>query len=445
MNGWNRFITQFQKDVKLWLFFIAYFLLFRCSFQVLFRHQIDASSTYRDVMAALFNGLRYDSVIATYLLVVPFLFSIIAGFANTSHLANKVRKVTGTAGVVLATVVCVSTFSYFKEFGDQFNHFIFGLIYDDLGAIVTTILKEYHVIPKVVGMVLIIVAALKIMCLLIRDPFVAPQSLNRLTPALVPKILAVIIIAAFFGIGIRGSLGRRPVQPRDAAITKDEFLNKTVLNPFMALLYAVEQHIKISKTQGFKVFLPDGDVRSAAQTVFSTKDVYDDLDRYTLRYAKGTKHTPPRHIFLIVGEGYSAWPLMRKYEALGLAAGVQQLSQNGLSVKKFLPSSGGTMSSIGVIVTGLPDVGVNTNYQMSARTPYPTSIAKIFKQLGYRTRFFYGGYLSWHRVGDFCRSQGFDEIYGGGHIGSWASSNEWGVDDEYLFEFVLKSADDDPP
>jgi phosphoglycerol transferase MdoB-like AlkP superfamily enzyme len=445
MNGWHRFISQWQKDLKLWLFFMAFFLLFRSAFLVFFRHQIDASSTYRDVVAALLNGLRFDSVITTYLIVIPLFFSIMSGFANTVQLANKVRKIVGTVGVILSTIICVTTFSYFKEFGDQFDHFIFGLIYDDFRAIVTTIWKEYHFIANAIGMAVIVVAALIIMRRLIRHPFLSLQSLNRLTPTLVRKIIAVMMIAVFLGIGIRGSLGRRPVQPRDVAITKDEFLNKSVLNPFMALIYSVQRQLEISNVKGFKVFLPEGDVRKAAQTFFSTKEAYDDLDQYMLRYAKGINHKAPRHIFLIVGEGYSAWPLMKKYEALGLAEGVKQLSQDGLSVEEFLPSSGGTMSSLGVIVTGLPETGVKTNYQKTARTVYPTSIANIFRQLGYRTRFFYGGYLSWQRIGDFCRSQGFDEIYGGGHIGSWASSNEWGVNDEYLFEFVLKSVDDDRP
>lgn len=236
MTGLSRFIAQWQKDFQLWLFFIAFFQLFRCAFLLFFRHQIHESSTYHDVVAAIFNGLRFDSVITTYLLAIPFLFSIISGFVNTSHLADRIRKIFGTAGVVLSTVAWVATFSYFKEFGDQFDHFIFGLIYDDLGATVTTIWKEYHVIPNVIAMALIVVIALRIMSLPIRQSFLSPQTLNRLTPTLVRKFIAVMIIFILFTMGIRGSLGRRPVQPRDVAITKDEFLNKTVLNPFMSLL-----------------------------------------------------------------------------------------------------------------------------------------------------------------------------------------------------------------
>jgi len=445
MNGWSRFFVQWQKDLKLWLFFMAFFLLFRCALVIYFRHQIDASSAFLDTIAAFLNGLRFDSVVATYLLAIPFLFSIISGFAGTVHLADKIRNIFGTVGVILSTLACVATFSYFKEFGDQFNHFIFGLIYDDFRATLTTIWKEYHVIPNAIAMAVIAFAAVKIMRRLIRKPFLSPPSLDRMTPGLARKILAVILIAALFVVGVRGSAGRRPVELKDAAITKDEFLNKAVLNPFMALLYAVEEQLEVTNVKGFKVFLPDGDIRRAAGTFFATDESYDNLDRYMLRHARGAAHKAPRHIFLIVGEGYSAWPLMKKYGSLGLAEGGRRLSQNGLSVENFVPSAGGTMSSLAVIATGLPDAGVNTNYQKTARSAYPTSIAEIFRQLGYRTRFFYGGYLSWQKVGDFCRRQGFDEIYGGGHIGSWASSNEWGVNDDYLFEFVIKTAAEDRP
>jgi CTP synthase len=37
---------------------------------------------------------------------------------------------------------------------------------------------------------------------------------------------------------------------------------------------------------------------------------------------------------------------------------------------------------------------------------------ETFKRLGYRTRLFYGGYLSWQRFGIFARDQGADEVYG---------------------------------
>ena len=424
---------------------MLYFLLFRISFLVFFNHHINESTSHFAIVATLLNGIRFDSVVATYFILVPFILSTICGFVDIQHVANKIRIITGALFVILSTAAWFVTFSYFKEFNDQFNHFIFGLVYDDLRAIFITIWKEYHVIPNIIGMVLVGILMLHAMRLFIRKPFFSTQSLSKIAPTVAHRIFAIVLSISFLVIGIRGSIGRRPIQLKDAAITEDEFLNKSVLNPHIALVHAVRQHLRISKPEGLNVFLPDSDVIRAAQIVFSTRENHENLDDYMIKYAKGSRVKSPRHIFIIVAESYSAWPLLPAYEPLGLAEGAKNLAENGLSVKKFLPSSGGTMASLVAIMVGLPDAGVYTNYQRTSRSAYPSSIASIFKQLGYKTRFFYGGYLSWQRIGDFCRSQGFDEIYGGGHMGNWVSSNEWGVDDEFLFEFVLRTVSDDIP
>ena len=103
------------------------------------------------------------------------------------------------------------------------------------------------------------------------------------------------------------------------------------------------------------------------------------------------------------------------------------------------------MASVVCVTTGLANPGVRTNFRKSARTPYPFSLAEQFKRLGYRTRFFYGNSLSCHSLGDFCRNQGFEEVYGRAHVGYWKSGNAWGADDEHLFDLVVEKVDDDRP
>jgi phosphoglycerol transferase MdoB-like AlkP superfamily enzyme len=144
-------------------------------------------------------------------------------------------------------------------------------------------------------------------------------------------------------------------------------------------------------------------------------------------------------------ESYDAWPLLKKYESLGLTSSLKDLARRGIHVESFLPSSDGTMSSLTAIISGLPYTGLEINYQDTSRKTYPSSLAEAFKRLGYKTRFFYGGYLSWQKAGDFARAQGFDELYGAGHMSSWTSIHEWGLEDEYLFDFVAKTVDDARP
>jgi phosphoglycerol transferase MdoB-like AlkP superfamily enzyme len=444
-SRWNRFLIQWQRVAILWLFCIVFLMGFRMSLIGVFRRQIGAASHWTDILAVGLNGLRYDCVVATYFSILPLLFSLLLLFADFRSAAESIRKWSAVVFVLSSTLLGFVTYTYFAEFGDQFNHFIFGIIYDDLNAVLITVWKHYHPLANAIGIALVTWAGLRLYKRvahrgLLRDAFV-----QWVTTSPLGKIIFSLGVLILFAAGVRGSVGRRPVQLKDAGITADDFLNKTVLNPQMALVYAVAQHIRLSQSKGIEYFLPDRNLEEAARFVSGKPGTEADLDAYFTRTAKGPKGNTPRHIFLIVAESYSAWPLLAKFAPLGLAEGVKQLAEQGLIVARFLPASSGTMSSLSAIITGLPDAGIHTNYQKTSRTPYPSSLPAAFARLGYRTRFFYGGFLSWQRVGDFCRNQGFEEIYGGGDMGTWIRSNEWGVDDEYLFDFVLKTVDDRTP
>ncbi len=60
-------------------------------------------------------------------------------------------------------------------------------------------------------------------------------------------------------------------------------------------------------------------------------------------------------------------------------------------------------------------------------------------------RLFYGGYLSWQRFGDFATDQGAEEVYGAPHMSKGVATHEWGVDDEYLLDFIADTVDDSRP
>jgi phosphoglycerol transferase MdoB-like AlkP superfamily enzyme len=143
-------------------------------------------------------------------------------------------------------------------------------------------------------------------------------------------------------------------------------------------------------------------------------------------------------------ESYDAWSMEPEYAGLHLTDRLNALGREGLHVRGFISSGIGTIQSLGVFITGLPFARVLVNYKPAVRKGVPTAAAGIFKRLGYRPQFFYGGFLSWQRVGQFCHEQGFEEIYGGDQMTQSSRSNEWGVDDEDLFRFVLKHTGPEP-
>ncbi|HXY62447.1 MAG TPA: sulfatase-like hydrolase/transferase, partial [Nitrospirota bacterium] len=441
-----RFLLRFLKDAKLWLSFMIYLSLFRIAFIFYFRNRIQPDSSYSDIVFSLLNGCRFDSMASTCWFGVPFLASILLVFFDADRIADRIRAVTGAAFIIVTTIAWVVTFGYFNEYSDQFNYMLFNLYYDDTAAIFKTIWADYHPL-----FYLVIIAGTATLAIALQKRFV---QWHRILPATLAKrpftplsgILTALVILALVGAAARGSVGSRPAQRKDIAVTRDTFLNQSIVNPYFSLLFAVEDHRDAAGNAGLETYLPDGNVRKAAQELFQTGQSYDNLDTYFLRHAHGPKGVPPRHIFLVVMESYDAWPFLKKYASLGITQNLKALAQKGIYFDSFLPASGGTMQSLSSIISGFPYSRVEINYQVTARKPYPSSIAETFKRLGYRTRLFYGGYLSWQRFGDFAHDQGFEETYGAPHmLKPGATPHEWGVDDEYLVDFIVNKVNDDKP
>jgi phosphoglycerol transferase MdoB-like AlkP superfamily enzyme len=446
MKRFNRFLLHFLKDVKLWLSFMLYLSLFRIAFIIYFRNKMQQDTNYSDIVLSLLNGIRYDSMVSTCWFAIPFLTGLLLLFFDADRIVDRVRSVTGAAFVIVTSVAWVLTFGYFHEYNEQFNYMLFNLYYDDTAAIFRTIWADYH--PIIYFLIIGAVAALAISVQkrFLRKHFISPEAITarRFTP--LSGIITGLVIVVLIVTAARGSVGPRPAQRKDEAVAKDMFLNQSVENPYFALLYTVQDHQNAAGWNGLESFVPDGNVRKAAQELYHNNESYDNLDKYLIKHARGPKSIPPRHIFLVVMESYDAWPLLDKYASLGITENLKGLARKGLYFKAFLPATDSTMESLASIISGLPYAHVEINYQVTARKPYPSSIAETFKRLGYRTRLFYGGYLSWQRFGDFARDQGFEEIYGAPHI--WrpgAATHEWGVDDEYLVDFIVNKVNDDKP
>ncbi len=441
MLSWNRFRDEIRKDVMQWLVFMLTLSFFRVVLIVYFRDKIDPASSSADVAKALMNGLRFDGMAASYFILFPLALSVLSGIFNLGALIHWLKKIYGSLFLVLTTILSIVTLVYFREYNDQFNHFVFNLYYDDTRAILSTIWSGYHVIPNLLAIAALSLLLLKVSSLFLKSSVMAADPSSRPLPVSL-RILAVLFGVTLLLAGTRGSYGHRPAKIEDAAVTRDVFLNKAVLNPYSALMYAYTEHVRLNYVMaGLKFWLPDQDIRKAAQELLHDRRSLDNLDEYLKRTASGHRNPQPKQIFLVVMESYDAWPLMHKYASLGLTSELDAIAAKGIHISNFLPASDGTATSLTALVSGLGDANVIINYQPSSRSPYPSSIAESFRRLGYRTRFFYGGYLSWQKIGDFMKGQGFDEVYGAAHIGSWASHNEWGVEDQALFDFIVRTVE----
>ena len=433
---------QLFADLVLWLALVLLFLAFRGALFLIFRAELSEPPSPQAFRRCFETGLRSDATAAMWALLPSLAFTLVGFFHPLGVWHQRIRKLTVVIVLTLCAIVFIADVGYFTEYDNQFDHWIFGLIYDDRAAIAQTIWKSYHV------MLLILIGAIAVSL----SAWLLGKILRRAESTDVPDFLgtkvaraitvALIVIWAF--VGARVWLGKNLAGLKNAASTGDEFLNKIVLNPFFALRYAIWQEHSMQKSIGLKDILPSADVRGAAAALFPSARDAANLDDCMKRIAPGNPGQRPSHIFIVVMESYDAWALQPEYGGLHLTDRVKQLGQQGIRAQGFISSGVSTVESLGVIITGLPFARAFVNFQPIVRRGLPTAAAPIFKQLGYKPRFFYGGYMSWQRIGEFCREQGFDEVYGGDQMVPHALHKEWGVDDEDLFRFVVEHTGAEP-
>ncbi|HKC50327.1 MAG TPA: LTA synthase family protein [Myxococcota bacterium] len=427
---------ELAANAVLWLVLVVSLSAFRAFLIWWFRAKLSPQAGSEAFSRCFSNGLRFDVSIATYTLLLTLLPTLLSWAVPLGRWPERMRRALTPVVLCVYALAFAIDAAYFAEYDDQFNHWIFGLVYDDRRAIFTTIWKTYPVVWLLslcaVGALGAIWGVSRLTRAAARRVAVARGLDRRWAPA-----VAFALVVALTGFGLRGSLGRRPLQEKDIATTGDVLLNKLVPNPFFALYAAIRDHLSLESSAGMRSFLPDGDVRAAARALFPARGDAADLDASLERSAPGGVEPRADHVFVAVMESYDSWSMQPKFASLHLTDRVSALARDGIQAWAFVSAGSGTIKSLGAIITGLPAAGLFVNYLPLVRAGVPTSAPAIFRRLGYRTRFFYGGYLSWQRIGDFAREQGFDEVYGGDQMSAKLSGNEWGVDDAALFRFIL--------
>lgn len=165
--------------------------------------------------------------------------------------------------------------------------------------------------------------------------------------------------------------------------------------------------------------------------------------------SKSPKSQKINHVFYIVAESLGTFAFDKKYDEIGLVAGMKSLvdNQKGFLVPRFFENAHGTIWSIETQISGLYYTGVRLSFQAARLKELPTAVASNMKRAGFSTHFYYGGSESWQNLGTYARSQGFEEVNGIGVLEDFAIKqkypnpyrNVWGVWDGILLDYVANN------
>lgn len=427
----KHFLKELSNLIFFWFFGILFFTIFRIIFISIFYKSIQQEVYFAELLNVLFMGFRFDCTAVAYFLLLPFLFLLVLAPFNLYKIIKITRKIHQILFVIFSTLICVVTINYFKEYEDQFNNFLFLAIYDDKKAVFNTILEYYHPILNSLIIIITITIGLYIFRFF-SDKKNIYQLFKKIRFKRSKYVFALLALVLFI-FGIRGSVSSIPALRQYSGISKDVFLNKTIINPYRSLDYAISDFNRVNLLDGKNPFMKENEF----EKTFTTNKVTDEITKT----AQGPTIEKPKQIFLIVMESYDSWPLMDKYLPFGFSSQLNSIAKNGTHFTHFLPAGNTTIDSFGAIMTNVPNCGINLSHIGTINDPFDTSIFTQFKKLGYETNLYYGGYLSWENIGELAKYEGVDRIFSGVDGGGKTDTGGWGIEDEKLFNLVFKNTD----
>ncbi len=113
-------------------------------------------------------------------------------------------------------------------------------------------------------------------------------------------------------------------------------------------------------------------------------------------------------------------------------------SHRGLALTQLIATGNRTVRGMESVLAGFLPLPGGALLQRDGSNEVLT-LARVFERLGYRTRFFYGGYGIFDGLKKFACANGYQEFIERPDLPSEAFKTIWGVADEYLFDALLDS------
>jgi len=447
-NRWDIFFVNIQQDLKCFLYIWIVLNIFRLIFIITMKEYWLTDTNFEEILTAIYYGARISLKTAAALWAGTFLFVTLPQTIFHTEKLNFMRIWISSLYTVVLSLIFMAQFPYYKEFHVGFNQMIFNTFQDDESALFYTLIDQYQLFQRVIVVLIMAVLFTYVVKRILKTKTLSFYAFsNRIVLALTRSgvVIFLILLAIFVRFG--GSLAYAgSIHWENGSKCKDPFLNEAILDQGQSMYraYSIKKRIEEGTASGVEQANLKNDLLEIAQKkhIQIPAEIHS-IDDYLVHQASGPKIEKPKHVFIIIGESYAAWPTLDKYADLHIADGLRSIEKepDAVFVSRFMPNGAFTPMAVNAVISGLNDVNIYPNHQPeSYRQVYKTALAPQLKKLGYKTVFWYAGFSGWERIQDFALAQGFDEFHSASDI-PYGSGNVWGCDDEYLFNAIQSYAE----
>ncbi|MFX4242747.1 LTA synthase family protein [Aliarcobacter butzleri] len=362
-----------------------------------------------------------DTIVICIILVIPTIFLAITP-KIFSNFISKFLNIYILFFLVIALFIECASFPFFAQYDLRPNYlFIEYLEYPQ--EVTSLLFKDYKF--QFIAVFILIIATIRIYS---KSKFINFEQVFKQNYISRILILAPILLVLF--LGIRSSLGHRPVNISDALYSENRVINEITKNSLHSLGYAYYSNKKAKNniSKYGKI-----DIKEAYKVASLAIGIdYKDEKKPFYREVKSklaSKKQKNLVIFIQESMGAQFTGFIGKQN---FTPNLDNLAQDYLSFTNLYSNGTRSVRGLAALTSGtLPINGIEVIKRNKSQEDYFT-VASLLKPYGYKSSFIYGGEARFDNMKGWYLGNGFDEVIEQKDFTNPIFTSTWGVSDEDL-------------
>lgn len=234
-------------------------------------------------------------------------------------------------------------------------------------------------------------------------------------------------------LGVRSTLGHRPMNPAMVAFSTNATVNVLPLNSFYSLAHATREWLKHEEGAEIYGLLPDAEVIASVRAGSGLPaSAFTHAQIPTLAGRDVAAGHPPRNLVIVLEESLGA-QFIGSLGGLPLSPRYDRLSRQGWAFTRLYATGTRSVRGIEAVLTGFAPTPAQAVVKRQRSQQGFFTLAELLRRHGYDTTFYYGGESHFDNMRGFFLGNGFTRIIEQKDYRNPVFTGSWGVSDEDLF------------
>ena len=392
--------------IRFYLLTLLIFLAAKAVFMI--ANVADHAFTAADMVSVMWHGLTLDLSTSIYILLLPFLISMISLWWDHVILRKILRGYYVFIALMLALAFVADTCLY--------PFWGFKLDASCLQYLETPVEARASVsgLYMTISLIVLVTATCVFYRLYRLIPFWESRPKHQPTAT-----LGNILLIPVFIIGIRGGLDESTTNVGQVYFSQNQFLNHAAVNPVFSFLSSFE------KTASNIV---DYDFFTEKECARLTQDLYPTTSEAT----DSLLNTTRPNIVIVLME--SAGDFLTK-----AMPNLRRLKQEGIDFTNCYGNTWRTDRGTVCTYSGYPSFPTSSVMKMPKKSSLLPGIASTLRQQGYKTSYLYGGDINFTNMRSYLIGTGWEQLkWKADYTAEEQSTAKWGVRDEITFNTLYE-------